>query len=218
MKVKVVQDLVCPWCYIGHHNLDAAIREQTAAGMDNIEVEWLPYQLDPLEPGAPQQGFTERFQERKGIGPDQMRGMFDRVTEVGASVGIAFRFDRITVAVDTLPGHIAIAAAPPARQGSFVNALHRAYFEEGKDIGAPAEIEAAARVADLSDDEIKAVRAALDDPRARADVQATIRAVQEAGVTGVPYFVIDDAIGLSGGQPVEVFRRAFAQVTDPAVV
>lgn len=218
MKIKVVQDLICPWCYIGHHNLETAIQEWTAAGGDPVEVEWLPYQLDPLEPGEPQQGFQERFRERKGIGPDQMRTMFDRVTQAGASVGIGFRFDRITVAVDTLPGHVAIAATPVAKQGALVNALHRAYFEEGKDIGKAAEIRTAATVAGLTASETSTVLAALDDQDARAQVQANLRAIQEAGVTGVPYFVIDDRLGLSGGQPVEVFKQAFAQAADPALV
>lgn len=218
MNVKVVQDLICPWCYIGHHNLEGAIREWTAVNDVPVEVEWLPYQLDPIAPGEPRQGFRERFLERKGIGPDQMAAMFDRVTEVGASVGITFRFDRITAAVDTLPGHVAIAATPAAKQGALVNALHRAYFEEGRDIGAPADIEAAATAAGLTEDERADVLAALDDEAARARVKASISAVQEAGVTGVPYFVIDDRLGLSGGQPVEVFRRAFDQVANPALV
>jgi len=218
MKVKVVQDLICPWCYIGHHNLEGAIREWTAAHDEPVEVEWLPYQLDPIAPGEPQQGFQERFRERKGIGPDQMATVFDRVTQAGAAIGITFRFDRVTVAVDTLPGHIAIAAAPVAKQGALVNVLHRAYFEEGKDIGAPAEIEAATRVAGLTDDEVAVVMEAITDEAARAQVEANIQAVQHAGVSSVPYVVIDDRLGLSGGQPVEVFTRAFDQAADAALV
>jgi len=73
-------------------------------------------------------------------------------------------------------------------------------------------------VAGLTDDEVATVLAALDDEGARTDVQATIRAIQDAGVTGVPYFVIDDAIGLSGGQPAEVFRRAFEEAASGTLV
>lgn len=218
MRVKVVQDLICPWCYIGHRNLEGAIREWTATNDAPVAVDWLPYQLDPIAPGEPQQGFRERFAERKGIGPDQLGTIFDRVTQVGASVGIAFRFDRIEAAVDTMPGHIASAAAPVAKQGALVNALHRAYFEEGKDIGAPADIHAATRSAGLDADEAATVMAALANDAARAQVEANIQAIREAGVTGVPYFVIDDRLGLSGGQPVEVFRQAFDQAADPALV
>lgn len=211
MKVKVVQDLICPWCYIGHRNLDEAIREWSATNDRAVEVEWLPYQLDPIAPGAPQEGFRERFVNRKGIDPSQMDVMFDRVTAVGAAVGIGFRFDLITAAVDTLPGHVAIAAAPSAKRGALVNAFHRAYFEQGKDIGQPSEIVAAAETAGLTPVEVAVVLAALDDEGARTEVQTTIRAIQDAGVTGVPYVVIDDAIGLSGGQPAATFRQALDQ-------
>lgn len=218
MRVKVVQDLICPWCYIGHHNLEGAIREWTAANDAPVEVEWLPYQLDPIAPGEPQQGFLERFAERKGVGPDQVGSMFDRVTEAGAAVGIGFRFDRISVAVDTMPGHIAIAATPVAKQGALVNRLHQAYFESGKDIGQPVEIQAAATSAGLTEDETAVVMAAIADAEARAQVEANVQAVREAGVTGVPYVVIDDRFGLSGGQPVAVFRQALDRVADPALV
>ncbi len=86
VKVQVVQDLICPWCYIGHHNLERALSEWTAGRDTPVELEWLPYQLDPLEEGAPQEGFQERFQRRKGVAPEQMMTMFDRVTQAGAAL------------------------------------------------------------------------------------------------------------------------------------
>jgi predicted DsbA family dithiol-disulfide isomerase len=218
VKIQVVQDLICPWCYIGHHNLDAALVQWSAAHDDPIEIEWLPYQLDPLEEGAPVEGFRERFVNRKGIAPAQMDTMFDRVTQAGAALGIGFRFDKVTVAVDTLPGHVAIAAAPVALQGGLVTELHRAYFEEGKDIGQTSEILAAAELAGIDGAAREAIATALGDPAARAEVQDIIRQVQAAGITGVPYFVIDGKVGLSGGQPAEVFLQAFAQASEPALV
>jgi len=214
VKIQVVQDLICPWCYIGHHNLDQALAEWTVDKDVMVEIEWLPYQLDPLEPGAPQEGFRERFVQRKGIAPEQMDTMFDRVTQAGAALGIPFRFDRVTVAVDTLPGHVAILAAPVARQGAFVTELHKAYFEEGKDIGQRAEILAAAERAGIDEPGRAAIAAALDDPDGTAQVVDIIRQVQAAGITGVPYFIIDGKVGLSGGQPVAVFKQALDQASE----
>jgi predicted DsbA family dithiol-disulfide isomerase len=211
MKIQVVQDLICPWCYIGHHNLDVALRDWTASHAEPVEIEWLPYQLDPLEEGAPQEGFQERFMTRKGIAPEQMGQMFDRVTQVGASLGIPFRFDKVTVAVDSLPGHIAIAAAPAAKQSALVSAFHKAYFEEGRDIGNTDEVLAIATAAGLGPDEVQGVRNAIADPSSRQAVRDLIREVQEAGITSVPYFVVDGKIGLSGGQPPEVFTQVFEQ-------
>lgn len=211
MKIQVVQDLICPWCYIGHHNLDDALTQWAATHDEPVSIEWLPYQLDPLEEGAPQEGFRERFVQRKGIGPEQMDQMFGRVTQVGASLGIPFRFDKVTVAVDTLPGHIAIAAAPDAKQSALVTAFHKAYFEDGRDIGNTDEVLAIATEAGLSAEEVTGVKNALADPSSRQAVKDLIREVQGAGVSSVPYFVIDSKLGLSGGQPPEVFLQAFEQ-------
>jgi predicted DsbA family dithiol-disulfide isomerase len=217
MKIQVVQDLICPWCYIGHHNLDQAVKEWTADKDVPVEIEWLPYQLDPLEPGAPQEDFRERFIKRKGMAPEQVDGMFDRVTQAGKSVGIDFRFDKVTVAVDTLPGHVAIAASPVEKQAAVVSGFHKAYFEEGRDVGQHAEILAVVEAAGLNEAELSNVRQALADPQSVAVVQDMIGQVQAAGISGVPYFVIDSQIGVSGGQPVEVFKQVFDQATAATV-
>ncbi len=217
MKIQVVQDLICPWCYIGHHNLDQAVTEWTAGNDVPVEIEWLPYQLDPLEPGAPQEDFRERFIKRKGMAPEQIDGMFDRVTEAGKSVGIDFRFDKVSVAVDTLPGHVAIAATPVEKQAALVSGFHKAYFEEGRDVGQTDEIMAVAGAAGLSETELDNLRQAIADPQSVAVVRDLIGQVQAAGITGVPYFIIDGQIGVSGGQPVEVFKQVFDQAAAATV-
>jgi len=213
VNIQIVQDLICPWCYIGHHNLETAISE---LGMtDDVTFEWFPYQLDPITEGAPAEGFRERFTQRKGMSAADMQAMFDRVTEVGRTVGLEFRFDRVTVAVDTIPGHAAIAAAPVHRRNALVSALHAAYFTRGQDIGHTDVILAAAREAGLDDNELEAVATAVASPEARAAVRATVRSVQMAGVTSVPYFNVGDRYGLSGGQPVAVFKQALDQAREP---
>lgn len=217
MQIKIVQDLICPWCHIGHHNLETAIADWTTQHGGELELQWLPYQLDPIAPGAPRQEFRQRFKDRKQATDDQIDAMFERVTQAGAKVGIAFRFDLIDVAVDTLPAHIAIANTPPSKQSTLIQALYRAYFEQGKDIGFTSEILDAATIAGLTSDEQADVVTALTDDAARAIVESQIRQVQAAGVTGVPYFVIDDRYGLSGGQPPEAFAQVLAQAREPVL-
>ena len=218
MKIQIVQDLICPWCRIGHHNLETALAAWAADKDVPVEIEWLPYQLDPLEEGTPREGFRERFVQRKGIGEAQMNAMFGRVTEAGAAVGLTFRFDKVTVAVDTLPGHVAIAAAPVAKQTALVAALHTAYFEDGQDIGQASVILAAAEAAGLDEPERAAVSAALADPAARAEQQGIVRAVQQAGITSVPYVVLDGKVAVAGGQPPEVFIQALEQASEMLAV
>ncbi len=80
MNIQIVQDHTCPWCYIGHHNLEAAISD---LGMANdVAYEWFPYLLDPITEGAAPEGFRERFVQRKGLSDADMQAMFGRVTEV----------------------------------------------------------------------------------------------------------------------------------------
>lgn len=218
MNIQIVQDLICPWCRIGHHNLEQALGEWSREHPDPVTIEWLPYQLDPLPEGAPKEDFRKRFVERKGLALDQMQQMFARVTEAGASVGLVFNFDKVTVAVDTMPGHIAIAAAPQAKQTALVAALHTAYFENGQDIGETDTIVACAVAAGLDDAEIAVVRAAIANPVARAGQLDIVRAVQEAGITSVPYFVFESKLALAGGQPAAMFRQALDQAASPAPV
>ena len=218
MNIQVVQDLICPWCRIGRHNLETALAAWTADKNVPVEMEWLPYQLDPLEDGAPPEGFRERFLQRKGVAETQMNAMFERVTQAGAAVGLTFRFDRVTVAVDTLPGHVAIAAAPVSKQPALVGALHTAYFEEGQDIGQTSVILAAAEAAGLDDGERAAVREALANPAAHAAQRDIVRAVQQAGITSVPYFVFGGKLAVAGGQPAEVFVQALEQASEMVAV
>lgn len=218
MNIQIVQDLICPWCRIGHHNLETALASWTADKDVPVEIEWLPYQLDPLEPGASREGFRERFVQRKGLSEAQMETMFDRVTQAGAAVGLTFRFDKVNVAVDTLPGHVAIAATPVAKQPALVVALHAAYFEEGRDIGQESVILAAAEAAGLDDTERATIAAALAQPESLAEQRAIVQAVQEAGITSVPYFVFDGKLAVAGGQPPDVFVQALEQAASVASV
>jgi predicted DsbA family dithiol-disulfide isomerase len=217
LNIQIVQDLICPWCRIGHHNLEQALATWSAGNDAPVTIEWLPYQLDPLADGAPKEDFRQRFTQRKGVPEAQMNQMFDRVTQVGASLGLTFNFDEVTVAVDTLPGHVAIAAAPQAKQPALVAALHTAYFEDGRDIGETDVIVEYATKAGLDAVEIESVRAALASPTARAEQKETVHAVQEAGITSVPYFVFDGKLALSGGQPVPAFLQALEQASEPAL-
>lgn len=220
LSIQIVQDLTCPWCYIGHRNLETALAEVGDALSEAPTVDWFPYLLDPIGPGEEGEDFRQRFMRRKGIAEADMNQMFARTTAAGAAVGIEFRFDRVTVAVDTVPGHVAIAAAPKSLQGALVNELHADYFTNGKNIGQTEVIVEAARRAGVDDDGIVAIESAIASPVARAETLTAVRNVQQAGITSVPYTVIGEQYGLNGGQPAEVFRQAIEQsltgVTKPS--
>ena len=213
MRVAIVSDVVCPWCRIGKHNLvEAAERWMEETG-EPVEIGFLPFLLDPVEPGV-KEGFRERFTKRKGIPAAQMDAMFDRVTKVGAQAGITFDFGKVTVAVDTVPAHELMELAPVEKREDLMDALMTAYFEEGKDVGEVDVLLEIARGAGWTDAEIAAVEPDLRSRKLEAQVRGMIAQAQQAGVSGVPFFIIDDRLAVSGAQPVETFLSAFQQAKD----
>jgi predicted DsbA family dithiol-disulfide isomerase len=134
MRVAIVSDVVCPWCRIGKANLMQAAEQWTRETGDPVGVALLPFLLNPVEPGV-KEDFRERFTKRKGIPQAQMEAMFDRVTQVGAQQGLRFNFDRVKVAVDTVPAHELMELTSPEKQFGLMDAMMTAYFEEGRDIG-----------------------------------------------------------------------------------
>lgn len=210
MFIQVVQDIVCPWCRIGKHNLDLALGEWTEKGNAPVDVQWFPYQLDPIEPHA-NENFRERFVERKGLQPDQISSMFERVTQAGSAAGLEFRFDRIELAQNTVLAHQLIALTPIDRQSAVIDALHESYFVRGgniEDIAVLVDVARAtgfdeASLPQLGDDLLHEVR--------RDDVMAMIGQAQAAGITGVPFFIFDGQLSLSGAHPPEAIVRAMEQ-------
>lgn len=217
MHIQVVQDIVCPWCRIGKHNLDEAITKYTEQHDDEVNVEWVPFLLDPVEPGS-KEPFKQRLAERKGMSEQQIDGMFTRVCEAGEACGIDFNFDKVGIAVDTIPSHQLIALAPPEKQDALLDALHAAYFEEGKDIGEPAVLEAIAREVGIDDETLGFARETWQSADARRAILDVITQVQQAGITGVPFFIFDGALAASGAQPAETLLEAMNQAREMAPV
>ena len=213
MRVSIISDVVCPWCRIGKANLMAAAEQWTAKTGEVVEVSMLPFLLDPVEPGV-KENFRERFTKRKGVPADQMKGMFDRVAQVGAQQGLHFDFDKVSVAVDTVPAHELMELTPDEMRLPLMDALMTAYFEQGQDVGEPDVLLKIAKHAGLTDEQIREIEPDLRSRKMEPEVRGMILQAQQAGVQGVPFFIIDDTLAVSGAQPVEVFLQAFQQVKD----
>ncbi len=211
MRIQIVEDTVCPWCRIGKHNLHEALdRWALSHPQESVELEYLPYLLDPVEQGS-KESFRERFIKRKGMNPDAIATMFERVTEVGRQAGITFNFDKVEIAVDTVPGHELIALTPQAKKADVIEAIMKAYFEDGKDIGDDAVLIQAARDAGLTEDELAEIGPILVSHVTRESILGVIASVQQAGISSVPFFIIDGKLGVSGAQPPANFLQAFEQ-------
>jgi predicted DsbA family dithiol-disulfide isomerase len=202
LVIDVVSDVVCPWCYLGKRRLEAALKEESAA-----VVRWRPYQLDPT---IPAQGLDRKAYMRAkfGEGP-RISEAQARLKALGAEVGVAFDFDAIQRAPNTLDAHRLIRFATEAGVAdAMVERLFADYFERGRDIGDRAVLLAAAKDCGL---DVAEAAARLDGDEGVEEVRGEIASAQRMGVEGVPFFVFAEKYALSGAQSEDVFTQAIAQ-------
>ncbi|KGN39471.1 DsbA family oxidoreductase [Knoellia subterranea] len=206
MKVDVWSDIACPWCYIGKRRFEGALAQ--FPHRESVEVTWHSYQLDPSLPEHYDGTELDYLETRKGMPRERVQQMFDHVTEVAAGEGLAYDFGSVVVA-NSQRGHELIHfAAGRGRQDEAKEALLSAHFEHGEDIG---EVETLVRVGEsigLQGDEI---RSALDAGTYTQAVRDDIADARRYGISGVPFFVIDEKYGVSGAQPSEVFGQVLDQ-------
>ncbi len=160
LTIDVVSDVVCPWCYVGEKRLGLALADEQGP----VEIRWRPFQLDPTIP----QGGLDRaeYMERKFGKGGRLKEVHDRLTALGAEVGIPFAFDRIRRAPNTLDAHRLIRwAASTGRQAEAVDRLFRAYFVEGLDVGDPAVLVPIARECGLDPESVATLLGGDDDKR-----------------------------------------------------
>ena len=200
LVVDVVSDVVCPWCYVGKRRLERAL---AAAG--GAQVRWRPYQLDPTIP--PEGRDRAAYMAAKFPDAARLAQVHDRLTALGAEVGIAFDFAAIARAPNTLAAHRLIRFAQQAGLGdAMVERLFSDYFERGRDIGDPAVLAQAARDGGLGD-----ISARLAGAEGAAEVEGEIDHARRLGVEGVPFFIFAGKLAVSGAQSEDVFAQALAQ-------
>ncbi len=207
MQVDVWSDVVCPWCFIGKRRLEAALA--SFPDRDRVTVVYHAFELDPQAPKEATVPLDELLGRKYGLSPAKVAEVQARVTEAARGEGLAFALDRARPE-NTFDAHRLIALARAhGRQAAAKEALMRAYFEQGRRVGDPAELRAIGREVGLPADAVDRV---VDDPSAFADeVRADEAAARRTGIRGVPFFVVDGKYAVSGAQPAEVLRGALAQ-------
>ena len=202
MKIDIVADTVCPWCYIGKRRLERALDARPQSG---IEVVWRPFFLNP---DMPSEGVDRsEYIARKFGGRDRANRIYATVAEAGAGEDIAFRFDLIHRSPNTVNSHRLIHfAGMTERQDEVVEAVYRAYFLEGRDIG---DIEVLAEIAaEAGIPSAEALRY-LQSGADRDVIVGGDERARSLGVNGVPCFIIERKYAISGAQLPEVFHQVF---------
>lgn len=196
MRVDVWSDVVCPWCAIGLANLGAAL--QRFEHEDEVEVVLHSYQLDPGAPPRDDEPVEERLARKYGASVEQIRAQQERIVALGAERGIDFRFDQ-AIGGNTFDAHRLLhLARVRGRQIELQQRLARAYFTDGEPIGEPATLRRAGLDVGLDADEVEAV---LTGDAFADDVRTDVEAAGRIGIAGVPFFVVDGRLGVSGAQP-----------------
>lgn len=205
IKVDVWSDVQCPWCYIGKRKFEAAV-----AGFDGaVDVEYHSFELAPDTPvdfdGSPK----DYLAQRKGISPDQVDQMLERVTGIAASVGLDYDYDHVHQ-TNTIKAHELLHyAKSKGRQLDMKERLLKAYFVDGRHIGRVEDLADLAAEIGLNRDEVVRV---LTEETYLADVRADVTQAEAYGISGVPFFVFDEKYGVSGAQDAATFANVLEQV------
>ncbi len=207
LRIDVVSDVVCPWCYLGKMRLDQAV---AAAPDIDVSIAWRPYQLDPT---IPSEGMDRKAYMRAKFGDEsRLRDAHQRLEAMGAAVGIDYRFDAIAIAPNTLDAHRVIrwAGANGAEvQNRLVGDLFKAYFERGENIGDRAVLADAAARAGMDRAVVESLLAGDADREAVAEEAAT---ASRMGITGVPCFLFEGKYAVMGAQEVSTLADAIRQI------
>ena len=210
IAIDIVSDTICPWCYIGKRRLGRAL-----AGFetDEVRTRWHPFQLNPDMPleGMDRIGYlAAKFGDREAA-----RAIYDRIREAGAEEGIAFAFERMPRTPNTFASHrLAHYAAGEGRQDEAVEALFRAVFVDGRDIG---DRETLLDIGSECGLESVALAEYLVSSEGVDELRAGEERWRRMGVTGVPFFIVGGRYGVSGAQDPAVLRSVIDKVAEESV-
>lgn len=205
LRIDIWSDVVCPFCYIGKKRLENVAHE---AGID-IDVHWHSYELDPNAPASHDSSNTERLAKKYGKSVEQMEQLQLQMAEMAAVEGIDFQWQKAQSGNSFNAHRIIHLASSHGLADAAKEAFFYAYMTEGLAIGERDVVEQVAARIGLPANEVKAV---LDSDRFTDEVRQDEQiAQQQLGISGVPFFIFNQQIGLSGAQPREMFLQALQQ-------
>jgi predicted DsbA family dithiol-disulfide isomerase len=203
MEIEIYADVACPWCYIGKRRLEQALEAYDGG----VTVHYRPFQLDPSPVPTPRplvEALAAKFGDR-----ERAEQMFAHVTGVAANDGLRLDFDR-AVAANTFDAHrLTRYAAERGRAAETVDALYRAHFTDGVDVGSLDALAGIAAGVGLDEAE---VRAYLDSDEGTAEVTADLAAARDLGVSSVPTFVLAGKYAVTGAQEPQTLLAALTEV------
>ncbi|HEV2148909.1 MAG TPA: DsbA family oxidoreductase [Longimicrobiaceae bacterium] len=206
LRVSVYSDYTCPWCYIGSGRLDR-LREELGDRAE-LRVEWKPFEIHPEVPeeGMPVSALP--------YPREQWERMVEHLRREAAREGLEITsLGKVANTHRALVASAYVQAEEPERFPEFHDALFRAYFGEGRDLGDPAVVGEVARESGV---DAERMEKALREGRYEGALAETTATAHRLGITGTPTFVFDERYAAVGAQPVEELRRVAERVLEEA--
>jgi predicted DsbA family dithiol-disulfide isomerase len=205
LTIDIYSDIVCPWCYVGKRRLERALAQLN--GGAHARIPWRPFQLNPT---MPLDGMDRTTYLKAKFGSLEAFGrMEEQLLAAGADEQIPFAFEKIQRTPNTFAAHRLVwYAARQGKQDEVVEALFRAYFLEGKNIGDLNTLAFVAAEAGLDRTETEEF---LASEKGVAEVKSEEAVGRQLGIRGVPYFVLNGSIAISGAQPPDIIVPALRQ-------
>ncbi|MHA2789531.1 DsbA family oxidoreductase [Corynebacterium sp. S7] len=205
MRIDIWSDYVCPFCTIGEKHLSLALENYDG----DVEINWRSFQLDPTAPKEPTQTGVEHLVEKKGMQTAQVEQMMEGLAQRASAVGLDFNWKE-QISANTYDAHRVGHLAREHGVGNEWDAtMKHAFFTEGKNV-------ASAETMKEVGEKIGLDTALIDDVLATdkytENVEEEIDQARKIGINGVPFFVFDGKLAVSGAQPPEVFTQAIEQV------
>jgi predicted DsbA family dithiol-disulfide isomerase len=201
LPIVVVSDVVCPWCYIGKRRLEKALAFTPDIA---VEITWHPYFLNPW---VPREGMTrDQYLTEKFGSVERYRSIAQRVAEAAAAEGLTYAVDKIARQPNTLDCHrLILWAAAVGSAARMKQRLMELYFAEGADLSDREVLVAAAAACGLDREWVRAQLATETDV---ATVEQAANAAKDAGIDGVPTFILGGVLAVTGAQSPEHLARA----------
>lgn len=211
LTIEIYSDVVCPWCYIGKRRLERALDRLN--GAVPARITWRPFQLNPM---MPKKGMDRRtYLEAKFGNLEAFRQLEEQVLAAGAVERIPFAFEKVARTPNTFMAHRLIwYAEQQVRQDAVVESLFRGYFSEGADIGSVPVLGQLAGRAGL---DAAAAESFLQSEKGTTEVKAEEAAGHRLGIRGVPYFLLNGRLSISGAQPPDILVSAIRQAEDTVI-
>jgi predicted DsbA family dithiol-disulfide isomerase len=211
VKVEIWSDVVCPWCYIGKRRFEHALEELGDEAA--VEIVWRSFELDPDAPRVQGEPALEHLAQKYGMTLEQAEAAQARVAQAAAGEGLDYRLAD-TQRGNSFDAHRLIhLGRTHGLQDAVKERFLRAYFTEGEPIGDPQTLARLAVEAGLDAAEVDET---LATGRFGDEVREDERRARLLGINGVPFFVLDERLGVSGAQPTEIFVQALRQAAAQA--